>query len=366
MSYQTKVGLKQFRNEGCLSYFFFDPVSRSAALIDPHPQLMEEYRNYISENGLKLLCTLDTHTHADHFSATHLLRGEYGCAIAMSERTSSLRPTRKLRDREKMELGELSLEVLDTPGHTPDSVCYYFSGFSSALVFTGDTLFIGSSGRTDFPGADAKAQWHSIHEVLGKLPGNTVVLPGHDYADLVFSTIETESRKNAHWLIADLEQFIKMKNAEILEGGGDGMKVRIEFNRAANPPMMQEGAGAGMACGVAPADGGRMASINIEKYSHKLEERAPGTTFLDVRETEEFQAAHIPGASNIPISELGLHLKELSSKKRIYVNCLGGGRSSRATKTLTYLGLADVVNVSGGFKAWSQAGLPTEGQQVKK
>ena len=136
------------------------------------------------------------------------------------------------------------------------------------------------------------------------------------------------------------------------------MRARIEFNSAANPSQVVRDAGPVMACGTASGDSMRIASINIEKYSRKLEERATGTAFVDVREPDEYGDAHIPGTVNIPVSDLALHLSELGNQKRIYMNCLGGGRSSRATKTLTYIGFADVVIVSGGYKAWAQAGFP--------
>jgi rhodanese-related sulfurtransferase len=103
-----------------------------------------------------------------------------------------------------------------------------------------------------------------------------------------------------------------------------------------------------------------VATINVEKYALKMKERAPGVHFLDVREPDEFRAGHMPGAVNYPLSELALHLEELARYKRIYVSCQAGRRSGPAARTLDYLGFPDVVNVSGGFKAWENAGLPVE------
>src|SRR6185437_871010 len=101
-------------------------------------------------------------------------------------------------------------------------------------------------------------------------------------------------------------------------------------------------------------------SINVQKYEQKLREHGAGSLFVDVRERDEFVEGHMPGAQNIPLSEVSLALESLSKAKRVYLSCLSGRRSSFAAETLAYLGFSDVVNVTGGFKAWLQAGLPVE------
>ena len=194
---------------------------------------MEDYRAYIAENGLKPVIAVDTHIHADHFSATHLFRTKYSVEVGMSALTASARATRKFNHGDRFEVGSLVFEVLETPGHTVDSVSYFGEG----MVFTGDTLFISSSGRTDFPGADPALQWKSIHEVLGKLPGETLVFPAHDYNDMIFSTIQTEKRKNPHWLIPSLEEFVAMKRAEQIPSPSAEIMKRLTFNRDAHPSI---------------------------------------------------------------------------------------------------------------------------------
>jgi glyoxylase-like metal-dependent hydrolase (beta-lactamase superfamily II)/rhodanese-related sulfurtransferase len=357
MKVNTNLGLKQFRDEGCISYCLYDRKTRQAALIDPKFGLMEEYRNFLIDNGLKPVWVLDTHIHADHFSATHLFRQEYGAEIGMAESTKSERPTRRLKSGEKIQVGGIEIKVLATPGHTPDSVSYYVDG----LVFTGDTLFIGGSGRTDFPGSDPAQQWESLHNVLGGLPGETLVFPGHDYNDLLFSTISVERTKNRHLILDTKEKFVAMKQSEFMPNPTDEIRKRIEANLQA-APVLAAGSeeGCATACGAPAAPKEAIASINVEKYSHKLQERSAGTTFVDVREPEEFSEGHMPGATNIPLSEVGLHLNELQGAKRVYISCLSGRRSMFATQTLAYLGFPDVVNVTGGFKAWQASGLPVE------
>jgi glyoxylase-like metal-dependent hydrolase (beta-lactamase superfamily II)/rhodanese-related sulfurtransferase len=356
-----RPGLKQFRNEGCLSYVLWDPASRDAAVIDPVVDLMEDYRELVAARGLKIRYALDTHTHADHYSATHLFRAEYGAEIAMGASTQSARATVRLKDGDTLRIGSFSIQAMDAPGHTPDTLCYRADG----SVFTGDTLFIGSSGRTDFPGADPGQLFDSLHARLGALPDATLVFPGHDYNDLLFSTIGTEKKHNPHLRMESRDEFSSMKKAEQLGSGAGNeaeIRKRIEFNLSASPGAAPAcGPGQVTRCG-APTDDSsqdnRASSIGVEKYWNKLQEHTEGTAFLDVREPEEFAEGHMPRVTNIPLSELGYHLAELSSRKRVYASCLSGRRSGMAAKTLAYLGLPDVVNVNGGFKAWSQAGLP--------
>ena len=106
-------------------------------------------------------------------------------------------------------------------------------------------------------------------------------------------------------------------------------------------------------------DGSGVASISVEKYAHKIE-ASTTQSFVDVREPEEYEAGHFPGVRNIPLSELPLHLGELARSEKIYFSCLSGRRSLQAAKTLVYLGFPEVINVSGGYQAWVQAGLKVE------
>ena len=354
------MNLKQFRSDGCLSYLLIDSKSREAALIDPTLEMMDDYRSFIADHKLTLKFALDTHTHADHFSATQEIRTQYKVDIGMSELTGSARVTRRFKSGEKMTIGSISLEVMATPGHTPDSVSYYAVEGALRLVFTGDTLFVGGSGRTDFPGSDPAQQWKSIHEILGGLPDSTVVLPGHDYNDFLFTTIGVEKKKNAHWLIPSQEKFVAMKNQEGISTSREEIKKRIAFNLSSDAATsaQTQNVGAATSCGTVSKDLGSLAAISVQKYQLKFDEKS-NTSFIDVREEEEFQDEHIPRTKNIPLSEVALHLDELTKSARVYVSCLAGPRSAKAVKTLNYIGLPDVVNVTGGFKAWEQAGFET-------
>lgn len=348
------LGLKQFRSDGGYSYLFHDKSTKKALLIDPDVMNHDEVREFLGEHGIELLMTVDTHCHADHFSATHLFPA---AQIAMSEKTRSERPTRKLKDGEWLEIGSLKLRVMHTPGHTRDGICLYGEG----ILFSGDTLLIGSTGRVDFGEASSEALWESLQK-LKSLPDETLVYPAHDYADRLFSTIQTEKKKNADFACADRDVFIERKRDECLEVAPKEVKQRLEFNLSRNPSLQRvaESLKSERQCASNAEDDTVIGSISTEKFLHKLEKGGKRIRFIDVREPEEYKAGHMPGMKNIPLSEVGLRLDELRDSERIFVSCLSGRRSSYVARTLGYLGFPDVVNVEGGFKAWTNSGYLVE------
>lgn len=349
--------LKHFRAEGCISYIIWDPASREGAVIDPVLEIVDEIREFFQDLGIKARFAVDTHIHADHYSGTQRLKDELGAEIVMSDRTRSLRPTRRVKAGDLLELGSFSITVIDAEGHTPDSICLFAPG----ALFTGDTLLIGSTGRTDFPGSDPGRQWDSIQAILRELPGETLVYPGHDYSNLLFSTLTVEESKSEHLTLKDRAAFIATKQAESIPNMQMEIARRVEFNLSTTARIAGSSHGAAAACGAPVLSPARMASISVEKYSAKLKDLQnsdAATVCLDVREPQEFFEGRIPGTRNIPLSELGLHLGELRGAQRVYVSCLSGRRSALAVGTLEYLGIRDAVNVVGGYKAWTQANLP--------
>lgn len=350
-------GVKHFNHEGCVSYIFFDPSNGAAAVIDPRADMMDEYREFIAANRLKPVIAIDTHVHADHYSGTHFFAQEYRAEIGLSIRSESRRSARRLSHGDLVKIGTLSLECLETPGHTGDSACFYGNG----MVFTGDTLLISSSGRTDFPSANPGVQWRSLREILGALPDGTLVFPGHDYDGLVCSAIGIEKEKNPHWLVPTVEEFVTMKNAEQIPAPLEEIRKRVEFNLAENPVAEFTGSAAACtACGAPKTRDSAVASINVEKLASKIQDKPEGCLFLDVREREEFRQGHLPASENIPLSEIGLHFERLREARRLYFVCLSGTRSLTAAKTVSYWGCPDAVNVSGGYRAWLRAGLQIE------
>jgi sulfur dioxygenase len=174
------------------TYLVWDESSREAAIIDSVREQLERDIRLIGELGLTLKYALETHVHADHITASGLLRERLGCKVGVHGRVGSDCPDIKLADDDRIHLGDQSLEVLYTPGHTDTDVCY----LGDSIVFTGDILLIHGSGRTDFQSGDAARSYDSITGRLFTLPEETLVYPAHDYNGFTCSTIGEEKRFN--------------------------------------------------------------------------------------------------------------------------------------------------------------------------
>ncbi|HUP58224.1 MAG TPA: rhodanese-like domain-containing protein, partial [Bdellovibrionota bacterium] len=189
------------------------------------------------------------------------------------------------------------------------------------------------------------------------LPPATLVYPGHDYADLLFSTISCEKAQNPHWKIPSRDEFVAFKGSERIVNPEGAVRRTVEANLACDPGGDAcESSGPITACGTRSSEGDRVATISVEKLRAKLDSHEAGSIFIDVREPEEFVEGHVPGAVNLPLSELGFQLDRLSAARRCYFSCQSGGRSILAVRTLTYLGIQSAVNLTGGYQAWKNAG----------
>jgi sulfur dioxygenase len=174
------------------TYLVWDEASRQAAIIDSVRERVDRDVQLINELGLDLRYALETHVHADHITASGLLRERLGCKIGVHTQVGSDCPDLKLSDDDRIMLGSQYLDVLYTPGHTDTDICYLGQG----MVFTGDILLIHGSGRTDFQSGDAARSYDSITSRLFTLPEETLVYPAHDYNGFTCSTIGEEKRFN--------------------------------------------------------------------------------------------------------------------------------------------------------------------------
>jgi glyoxylase-like metal-dependent hydrolase (beta-lactamase superfamily II) len=173
------------------TYLVANELTKAAALIDPVLEQHERDLKLIAELGFHLELVLDTHVHADHITAANVLREKTGAKTVQSSRGAPCADV-PVGHGDVVRLGDVAIHVLATPGHTDDSLSYLVDGH----VFTGDTLLIRGTGRSDFQNGDASALFDSITRVLFALPDETVVLPGHDYRGLTQSTIGEEKRLN--------------------------------------------------------------------------------------------------------------------------------------------------------------------------
>ena len=198
--------VKQFNVGGDrnFAYFVGDEESKKCVLIDPSYK-PESLLQYISKNDYKLIYSFSTHGHSDHTNGNEYVTKNAGVPTLLYGGTNPIGDL-KIHDRVQLPLGALSILILHTPGHTSDSMCLYIGN----ALFTGDTLFVGKVGGTDFE-SGARAEYSSLHEKILKLPGNTIVYPGHDYGVAPFSTIEKEIKTNPFLLQPDFESFVDLK-----------------------------------------------------------------------------------------------------------------------------------------------------------
>jgi hydroxyacylglutathione hydrolase len=185
-------------------YLLMDEKSNEAMAIDSGWEVSPVVKVVSNEGmGVKYVCA--THGHYDHVKTLdELARGLR--AETVSHENSELKTTQKVRDGDVLKVGECSVKVIHTPGHTEDSVCYY----DGRNLFTGDTLFIDAWGRTDLPGGSPAKMFSSLHEIIMKLSPETVIYSGHDYGEVPFRTLGEECRKNPALRAKSVEEFVRL------------------------------------------------------------------------------------------------------------------------------------------------------------
>jgi glyoxylase-like metal-dependent hydrolase (beta-lactamase superfamily II) len=203
------------RESSTYTYLIADLVSQTALLVDPVLEQVERDRQLLEELGLVLSYCLETHIHADHVTGTGQLRSLTGCLGIVPANAQIACADRHIKDGEVLQLGDMAIEAIATPGHTDSHMAYRING---DRVLTGDALFIRGCGRTDFQSGDAGTLYDSVTQRLFTLPEATLVYPGHDYRGYTLSTIGEEKRWNPRFLGKDRPQFIEfMANLKLPE-----------------------------------------------------------------------------------------------------------------------------------------------------
>ncbi|MEO4046326.1 MBL fold metallo-hydrolase [Pseudomonas sp. CAU 1711] len=203
-----------------------------AVLIDPVKDRLDDYLRLLHELGLQLHLALDSHTHADHITALGELRAATGCRSGFGRESGSACASFTFAEGDHLAFGARELIAWYTPGHTDDSYCFLLPAESGqpAKLFTGDTLLIRGSGRTDFQNGDARAQWASLQRLLA-LPGATEVWPGHDYRGWTRSSIAEEAAHNPRLQVADAEAYAALM-ANLKLPSPRLMDIAVPANRA--------------------------------------------------------------------------------------------------------------------------------------
>ncbi|MES1156574.1 MAG: rhodanese-like domain-containing protein [Alphaproteobacteria bacterium] len=334
-------------NSGCQSYLVGCADTSAAALIDPEASQIDRYKGIAARNGVRIRYVIDTHTHADHFSATKQLGEALGAPIVVSRLSPAPYASMRLDEGDTLAIGKLRLTAMFTPGHTRDSMCLVMAD----RVFTGDTLLIGGAGRTDLPTGDPEALYESLFDKLLKLDPALLVFPAHDYKGRVSSTIGAELESNPRLQQRDRAKFVEMMRTLDLQA----------------PTHLTEALRVNMSGGVSVASliadaTAAVPFISMTELKAHLDARANDIAILDVRERDQFEAGHIPGAKHLPRGQLELRVNEAlpDPSLRILCYCEFGRISTLATATLRQLGFQRAVALDGGMKAWREAGFPVE------
>jgi sulfur dioxygenase len=317
-----------------------------ALIIDPVLEKVDRYIALLAELDLRLIKAVDTHVHADHITGLGALRDQTRCITVMGEQSGVDVVSMRVNEGDTLSIEGLALDVLYTPGHTDDS----YSFLMEDRVFTGDTLLIRGTGRTDFQNGDPAAQYDSIFNKLLKLPDDTLVFPAHDYKGDTVSTIEEERMSNPRLQVTSQAEYVEI----------------MENLNLANPKMMDVAVPANLKIGLQQDDLTRMGlSVDCREGLTRLSD--PSLILVDLRDdAERTKNGVIPGSVHAPYPDLdeninpGGLLYELarSSGRQIVFYCAYGERSAMAVDAALQAGVSDACHLAGGMEAWKAAQGP--------
>jgi glyoxylase-like metal-dependent hydrolase (beta-lactamase superfamily II)/rhodanese-related sulfurtransferase len=329
---------------GTYTYLLASRRGGEALIIDPVLEKVDRYLTLIRELDLRLVKAVDTHLHADHITGLGALRDHARCITVMGEQSSVDVVSMRLSDGDMMRIEGLELEAIYTPGHTDDSYCFRMAD----RVFTGDTLLIRGTGRTDFQNGCARAQYESIFNRLLRLPDDTMVFPAHDYKGDTVSTIGEEKRCNPRLQVASVDAYVALMN---------GLNL-------SNPKMMDVAVPANMRQGLSQAEIVQQGwAVTAEQARTMV--GCKQTVLIDLREkTERLKHGAVPGSLHAPYSDLEaniqpngmLHELAAATGRRLLFYCAFGERSAMAVRAARDAGLETACHIHGGIDAWKKAG----------
>lgn len=329
------------------SYLIASRRGGEALIIDPVLERVDRYLRLLDELDLRLVKAIDTHVHADHFTGLGALRDRTRCITVMGEQSGVDVVSVRVAEGDRVAIEGISLETLYTPGHTDDS----YSFLMGDRVFTGDTLLIRGTGRTDFQNGDPAAQYDSIFNKLLRLPDDTQVYPAHDYKGDTVSTIGEERAFNPRLQVASVEQYVEIMRSLDLP----------------NPKMMDVAVPANLHVGL-PQDDVEARGWSLTCDDARQLVGRPDVVLVDLRDrAERDRHGMIPGSVHAPYPELGervgpgglLHELAVATGKRLVFYCAYGERSAMAVRTAREAGLAESAHIAGGLDAWKKADGPT-------
>jgi sulfur dioxygenase len=345
---ETKMIFRQLfdSTSGTYTYLLASRHGGEALIVDPVLERIDRYLQLVRELDLKLVKAVDTHLHADHVTGLGALRDRTHCITVMGEHTKADVVSMRVTEGDRVQIEGLSLDVLYTPGHTDDS----YSFLLDDRVFTGDTLLIRGTGRTDFQNGDPRAQYNSIFNKLLKLPDETLVYPAHDYKGETVSTIGEEKFFNPRLKVKSVDEYVDLMNNLNLP----------------NPKMMDVAVPANMRVGL------RQEEIASKGWSVSAADAIalcgrPGVIMVDLREKGEREKhGVIPGSLHSPYPSLEanvgpggmLHELAAATGNRVVFYCAYGERSAMAVQAAQDAGIMSACHIEGGIAAWKKADGP--------
>ncbi len=328
---------------GTYSYLLASRRGGEALLIDPVLEKVDRYLKLMEELDLRLVKAVDTHLHADHLTGLGALRDRTHCITVMGEQSQVDVVAMRVADGDRLCIEGLSLTALYTPGHTDDSYSFVFAD----RVFTGDTLLIRGTGRTDFQNGDARMQYDSLQRLM-RLPDETFVFPAHDYKGDTVSTIGEEKRFNPRLHVRNADEYAALM-------GGLNLP---------NPKMMDVAVPANMRQGSHQEGIARRGWAVCARDAMDLAGQS-GITLIDLRdENERERHGTIPGSLHAPYARLQENLRDggllhelvQTGGKRLLFYCAFGERSAMAVQATQDAGIACARHIEGGIAAWKKLG----------
>lgn len=323
---------------GTYSYLLARRHGGEALIIDPVLDKVDRYIQLLNELDLRLVKAIDTHLHADHVTGLGALRDRTQCVTVMGKETKADVVSIRVADGDTVTADGLSLGALYTPGHTDDSYSFTFED----RVFTGDTLLIRGTGRTDFQNGDARAQYDSLFNRLLKLPDETLVYPAHDYKGDTVSTIGEEKAYNPRLQVRSVDDYVALMRSLNLP----------------DPKMMDVAVPANMSVGLAQDEIERRGwAMQPAALGEAL--RSGGVVLVDLREQgERDKYGEIPGSLHVPYGKLadsllpGSSLRSAVRGKDVVFYCAYGERSAMAVRAAHDAGLDTARHLHGGYDRW--------------
>jgi len=331
---------------GTYSYLLASRAGGEALILDPVLEKADRYCKLLQELDLRLVKAVDTHLHADHVTGLGELRDRTQCITIMGEQSKADVVSMRVSAGDKVTIEGLCLEAMYTPGHTDDSYSYLMGD----RVFTGDTLLIRGTGRTDFQNGSARSQYDSIFNRLLKLPDETLVFPAHDYKGDTVSTIGEEKRYNPRLQVKSVDEYVELMG-----------KLNLP-----NPKLMDVVIPANMHVGLHQDELAKQ-GLSLSARDAIASLGRLDILLVDLRESgERTKHGMLSGALHAPYPAIGESLKPggmlrevaAATGRRVVFFCAFGERSAMAVKAAKEAGLANTAHIEGGIDAWKKAGGP--------